>query len=146
MTGKGDIWDLLGPDGTQRVLVAVRAPWPWLERKLAATDSVSSLQGGVGRSSYESGSATGAWRFPNRFELESLLDMEFYIRLYRIAAGTAKWTHGNPFLGVDTGDYWSSTTNASGSLDAWFVRFSDGHANPNAKTMINGVWPVRGGQ
>ena len=47
------IWRLLGPNGTQRILIAVRALPSWLDRKLAAADSVFSLQSGDGRGGFE---------------------------------------------------------------------------------------------
>lgn len=96
------------------------------------------------------GSAAGAWRLPNRFELESLLDMEFHTPALSDAAGTAKWTtDGDAFSGIP-GDpldyYWSSTTLDYDTTYAWYVYFDSGYVLGNVKSTSYFVWPVRGGQ
>ena len=47
--------------------------------------------------------------------------------------------------GVQSNNYWSSTTNASNTGNAWNVNLNDGNVNANDKTNNNYVWPVRGG-
>ena len=83
------------------------------------------------------GSSVGAWRLPNRNELESLIDYGRH--------GPAL-PQGHPFAGVQSASYWSSSTSAPDPARAWHVRFSDGYANHNDKPAIYFVWPVRGGQ
>ena len=56
------------------------------------------------------GSVAGDWRLPNRKELESLIDCEYYGTALSSAAGTSQWTDGDIFLGVQSALYWSSTT------------------------------------
>ncbi|MDY0042751.1 MAG: DUF1566 domain-containing protein [Desulforhabdus sp.] len=95
------------------------------------------------------GSSPGDWRLPNRFELESLLDLGFISSpTLTNAAGTGQWQDGDPFYDVkDNDSYWSSTTNMSARSQVWIVSFSDGHvfdADRLADTCY--VWPVRGGQ
>ena len=76
------------------------------------------------------------WRLPNRRELRSLADYSQYIPALPSA---------NPFTGVQSGIYWSSTSYAYNTDGAWIV--GSGYVNVNGKTD-NGsyVWPVRSGQ
>ena len=83
------------------------------------------------------GSIAGDWRLPNVREMHSLIDLS----QYDPALPT------NPFTGVQSSYYWSSTTNAENTNEAWFVRLNDGYVNYGSKdgnTFY--VWPVRGGQ
>ncbi|MEO5346680.1 MAG: DUF1566 domain-containing protein [Magnetococcus sp. YQC-9] len=52
----------------------------------------------------------------------------------------------NTFSGVQTNNYWSSTTNADNTDNAWIVNLNNGNVNNNDKTNNNYVWPVRGGE
>ena len=49
------------------------------------------------------------------------------------------------FSGVQSNNYWSSTTNATNPNNAWNVNLNNGNTNNNNKTNTNFVWPVRGG-
>lgn len=49
------------------------------------------------------------------------------------------------FVGVQSNNYWSSTTYAPNTSNAWNVNLNDGNVNANDKTNNNYVWPVRGG-
>ena len=83
-------------------------------------------------------SSEGQWRLPNRFELESLLDL----------------SKNNPaiptgFTNVVTSAaayYWSSSTNAGDTDNAWDVRLKDGYVFHASKGNDYYVLPVRGGQ
>jgi len=88
------------------------------------------------------GSSAGDWRLPNRYELESLLDMS----RYDPALPSGHPFTGDPFAGVPSGDYWSSTTYAINTGSAWYVNLSIGVVNGGVKTAAGSVWPVRGGQ
>ncbi len=57
-------------------------------------------------------SVAGDWRLPSRFELESLLDLEYVSPALSNGAGTAKWTEGDVFASVYSSYYWSSTSYA----------------------------------
>jgi hypothetical protein len=50
------------------------------------------------------------------------------------------------FTGVQSNNYWSSSTYAGNTTNAWIVNLNDGNVNNNDKTNTNYVWPVRGGK
>jgi hypothetical protein len=84
------------------------------------------------------GSSPGQWRLPNVKELESLLNAG--------QADMAKWLNTQGFSRAQSGDYWSSTTYAPSTNDAWYVNMSDGHVLWSRKTNDYYIWPVRSGQ
>jgi len=95
------------------------------------------------------GSSPGDWRLPNRFELESLLDLGFLSSpTLTNAAGTGQWQEGDPFWDVEvSSSYWSSTTYMSTPINVWTVGFSDGRVHIADRWLETAcVWPVRGGQ
>ncbi len=47
---------------------------------------------------------------------------------------------------ISSNNYWSSTTNANNSDNAWIVNFNNGNSNNNNKTNSNYVRCVRGGE
>jgi RNA-directed DNA polymerase len=49
-----------------------------------------------------------------------------------------RWSQSN--------NYWSSTTNANNTSNAWNANFNNGNVNNNDKTNTNYIRPVRGGQ
>jgi hypothetical protein len=78
------------------------------------------------------------WRMPNRYELESLLDLS--------QAGPAL-PSGHPFSSVlSLADYWTSTTYADDTDRAWLVNFGEGDTLHLNKGLAHISWPVRGGQ
>jgi hypothetical protein len=77
------------------------------------------------------------WRLPNSNELASLLDKSNY---------DPALPNGHPFNNVQSYYYWSSTTLASNSANAWFVNVFNGVVNGGNKASIRYVWPVRGGR
>ncbi len=92
-------------------------------------------------------SVAGAWRLPSRFELESLLDLEYDHPAVSNAAGTGQWTEGDVFAGVQSNYYWSSTSVTGLPSYAWNVYLSSGFVNGSDKsTSSYYVWPVRAGQ
>ena len=76
------------------------------------------------------------WRLPNVKELRSIVDD----RLYNPAIDKIY------FPGALASYYWSSTTYADGSSDAWGVVFGSGSVHYYSKTIGNYVRCVRGGQ
>jgi len=91
------------------------------------------------------GSKAGDWRLPNVRELQSLIDYAFYSPALPNTLGTDKWAEGNPFKGVQSSYYWSSSTYAFYTPYAWYVNFYDGDVAYNDKGNSYYVWCVRGG-
>jgi len=50
------------------------------------------------------------------------------------------------FIGVQSNNYWSSTTYSNNTTNAWNVNLNDGNVNNDNKTNTNYVWPVRAGE
>lgn len=76
------------------------------------------------------------WRLPNVKELESLTDDA----RYNPALDTTYFPNAN------SSNYWSSTTYASNTLNAWYVNFANGYVYYNDKSNSSYVRCVRGGQ
>ena len=109
---------------------------------LAIADSNGLASGSCGLSD---GSNSGDWRLPNLFELESLREMQYENPAISNTAGTGQWTEGDPFTGVQSSPYWSSTTFANANDYAWSVYLSSGYVLSYDKYSSLYVWPVRGG-
>ena len=82
------------------------------------------------------GSHQTDWRLPNVRELFSLIDLSDYNPALP----------SSPFTGVQSGFYWSSTTNANDTSNAWFVMLSYGIVASDHKTFTYYVWPVQAGK
>ncbi|MBF0177721.1 MAG: DUF1566 domain-containing protein [Magnetococcales bacterium] len=54
--------------------------------------------------------------------------------------------NGFSFSGVQSNNYWSSSSYATSGSNAWNVNLNDGNVNNNNKSNTNHVWPVRGGE
>ncbi len=77
------------------------------------------------------------WRLPNRFELESLLDL---------SRSNPALLSGHPFTGVQSSVYWSSTVAANSTTGAWVMNLLDGTVRNYFMGSWLYVWPVRDGQ
>jgi hypothetical protein len=130
---------------------------PWADALAwsgALFDGCATCGGTEGDCGLSDGSVAGDWRLPNRFELESLLDLAFWDPALSNAAGTGQWVEGDAFYRVQSFDpntgrasyYWSSTTLAMETKQAWFVDTYQADAWIAWKWSDWRVWPVRGGQ
>ena len=92
------------------------------------------------------GSVEGDWRLPNVQELHSLIDYGRDSPALCNTAGTGQWTEGDPFTVVQSSGYWSSTTRAANTANAWYVYLMTGVVGNASKGGGSYVWQVRGGQ
>ena len=83
------------------------------------------------------GSSAGDWRLPNLRELKSHID-------YGVSAPAIRVTH--PYINVQYTYYWTSTTFADITDNAWLVYMYSGVNNAFSKSITYYVWPVRGGR
>jgi hypothetical protein len=90
------------------------------------------------------------WRLPNRFEMESLLDLAYVNPAISNTDGTTGpcgAAGGDcPFTGIQNGWYWTSSTSGPMWASAWCVDLASGGVYNLGKTLSYYVWPVRGGQ
>ncbi len=80
------------------------------------------------------------WRLPNRTELRSLINYG--------QANTSVWLNNSAqgFSNVQAASYWTSTTYAGYTSEAWMVQMQDGSDTGGDKSSAsNNVWPVRTG-
>lgn len=100
----------------------------------ALTDANGLANGSCGLTD---GSVAGDWRLPNVREQQSLID---YGRF------NPALPSGHPFTGVQSNYYWTSTTYAGYTSDAWLVGLYNGFVGNDDESYTYYVWPVRGGQ
>ena len=77
--------------------------------------------------------------------MQSLVHYGFIEPAVPNTVGTGKWTAGNPFTGVQSSFYWTSTSYPFGPSAAWIVFLFDGGVSGYGKDGTLDVWPVRGG-
>lgn len=77
------------------------------------------------------------WRLPNRKELYSLIDHSRYFPAL---------PPDHQFQNMQNDKYWTSSTYAYQTSQAWMVSIEYGDLGPWDKTSTAFVWPVRGGQ
>jgi hypothetical protein len=97
------------------------------------------------------GSSAGDWHLPERAALLTLIDERYQYPALSNEAGTDHWREGDPFSGVQSDYYWSSTTYAYNPYTAWLVFFGHYYVYYDSvyfdrKICPHYVWPVRSGQ
>lgn len=102
-----------------------------------ALTTANGLAGNNTQCNLNDGSAAGDWRMPNLAELESLVDL---------SQNNPAIPAGHPFSNVQAYAYWSSSTRANYTDEAWLVYMNGGYVNNFFKDYTYYVWPVRGGQ
>jgi len=100
-----------------------------------AMDSAKRLKNG--QCGLSDGSVAGQWRLPSEEEWETLMDK---------STVNPALPAGNPFTGVRSLYYWSSTSTADNAFLAVYVLLDDGDVQIAVKTSTYSVWPVRGGR
>lgn len=112
----------------------------------ALYDGCTSCFGTGGDCDLSDGSSAGDWRLPNRNEVLSLINIAYYSPALSNAAGTKGWVEGDPFTGVQSVKYWSSSTNIGRAGLAWGVDFGNGNLGRHGKRSEMYVWCVRDGK
>ncbi|KJR42172.1 secreted protein containing DUF1566 [Candidatus Magnetoovum chiemensis] len=108
----------------------------------SAFTTITSFNSGVGPTctGYTAGTYTN-WRMPNRRELMSLIDFG------DLAQYDGAILSGNPFLTVQSLNYWSSTSNSYRTDLAWLIDMWSGKVDADDKDFASYyVWPVRLGR
>ncbi len=90
------------------------------------------------------GSVAGDWRLPNLLELRSLIRYDSHGPAVSDTTGTGQWTAGDPFTNIQSLQYWSSTTYASSTGNAYIWYALYGGTETAGKNNSYYVWPVRG--
>jgi hypothetical protein len=116
-------------------------PYSWTNA-LTACNTLNNGEAGL-----TDGSVEGDWRLANVLEMESLFDFRYTGPALPNTAGTGKWTSGNPFTGVRSEAYWTSTTcPPPNPTYAYYMYPNWGAGGSDDKTMAYYAWPVRGGE
>ena len=116
-----------------------------------ASANIAAAQLADGQCGLTDGSSPGDWRLPTDAEWQVIIDQAaangcvspgpFVPNTF----GTGCWSEGDPFAGVQSVFYWSSSTFASFPNNAWLTSLVDGVVFSSNKTFNLLVWPVRAG-
>jgi hypothetical protein len=113
----------------------------------AKTWSAALANGACGLSD---GSSAGDWRLPTKTEWMAMVayaKTHYSMPILTNAAGTAKWTEGDPFLNVRfNSSYWSGSAVIGNTTNVWYVPMFFGNMDSLGKSISFYVWPVRSGQ
>ena len=108
-----------------------------IDYSAALYDGCINCFGTAGDCGLSDSSTAGQWRLPNLRELQSLIDY---------SKSNPALPSDNHFTGVQWQFYWSSTTIAGSTVEAWLVGLHYGYVDNDFETEPLYVWPVRGGQ
>ena len=110
----------------------------------ALTDSNALEDGACG---LNDSSSAGDWRLPNVLELQSLIAWQYTGPALSNTVGNDEWSAGNAFTDVQyvsSASYWSSSTCADNTDQAWGLRPSSGLLIQYIKSVNSyHIWPVR---
>jgi hypothetical protein len=115
----------------------------------AASNAAAGLEDG--ECGLTDNSSPGDWRLPTKSEWEATVaqakDMECYHPPLTNTPGTGCYSDGpQPFTGVLSDLYWSSTVWEEDPSAAWFMYMTFGYMDVDDWSISHFVWPVRGGQ
>ena len=99
-----------------------------------------------GQAGLTDGSVAGQWRLPTKEEFQGIGTNP--PATWESGLPSVTWTMpGAPFMNVQTGYHWSSTTDVSDTRRAWLVSMGWGNTYSAFKASAGPtpVWPVRGG-
>ena len=116
-----------------------------IDNAAALYDGCTNCFGTGGDCGLSDGSSAGDWRLPNRNEILSLINIRFYNPALSDDEGTRPWFEGDPFTGVQSVMYWSSSTNMGRAGFAWGVDFGNGNVVRHDKSSEMYGWCVRDG-
>jgi hypothetical protein len=89
------------------------------------------------------GSAAGDWRLPTKTEWEKFVSTDYINPALVNTVGDAQWSEGDPFTGVLSDAYWSSTEQEYETY-AYYADMANGWMYYNDERMTTyRVWPVR---
>ncbi len=101
---------------------------------------------GINAGTYtDCGSIYTDWYLPDARELHSLIHFGYHSPALSNTNGTGKWNADDPFTGLQSQYYWSSTTASNWTSNAWMVHFNNGTVQNSDKGSPHYVWPVRDG-
>ncbi len=124
----------------------VTRTWAQAFADVAELNASGTMNNNASGDTSNGGSHQTDWRLPNVRELQSLIHYGVFSPALPNTAGTAKWTAGDPFTGVQSSSYWSSSTYAGNPSYVWIVGLYDGTVHLAINDLSSRVWPVRGGQ
>ena len=126
-------------DGNQRI-------WSQAFSCVTQLNNYGTMNGSDCGDTSNGGSHQTDWRLPNRFELESLINLAYYSPCMSNTHGDAKWSENDPFTNIRSGWYWSSSRYAFFADDyPWVVNLGTGEVDNKPNSGYAYIWPVRGG-
>ena len=93
-----------------------------------------------------SSSSAGDWRIPNILELQSLINYEYMNPTISNSDTSGKWTYNDPFTGIKSDKYHTSTTSATNLNFTFSINLTNGLVITESDYKDGAtlyVWPVR---
>jgi len=112
--------------------------WTTALADVASLNSAGTMNGKDCGDTSATGSHQTDWRLPNLNELKSLVNVG--------QSNSATWLVTQGFSGVQSGNYWSGSSDVNITSYAWIVNMGYGFVNSSGKFDSSYVWPVRAGE